>query len=204
MEVIALDMIGVIVQERKLVSEHLYGMLPSPQVTREELKRRYDDGLSVGDMSEEEFWHGVTLEDWRLVRERFLASIKVDDHAKEVLDGLRHDYRLCIVSDMVGEWGRALMSAHSLSEDLEVQIYSSDTKVTKRDGKIYARLIDALGVEAENILYVDDQLKNVTTAQSFGIASVLFENSTQTDPGSPDVLHSLLQLPSLARQMDWR
>ena len=201
MKAIALDMIGVVVREEKIVSGRLFGMLGAPGVTREELKERYDKGLSVGKMTEEDFWDGVTGDDWRSIRSKFLEGISVDDSLREILRKFKPNYRLAIVSDMAGTWGRELMELHDLSQFLDVQIYSSETGKSKKDPATFSILVEKLDVQPGEILYVDDRPANVALAREVGLYAVLFDEEAKGAADVSEVISSLQDLPDLVARL---
>jgi len=55
---------------------------------------------------------------------------------------------------------------------------SGDVGVRKPDKGIYRILIDSIGCEVEDILFVDDREKNVIAARKAGIETVMFKPET--------------------------
>ncbi len=66
-----------------------------------------------------------------------------------------------------------------LSTKLDGLFFSCDLKSTKSDTKFFSQIIERLGIEPSQIMYFDDDLKNVKVSQSVGIIGHFFENLEQ-------------------------
>ena len=78
--------------------------------------------------------------------------------------------------------GRAWIERVEVFRSVDALVDASVTGVMKPDPAAYGLALDALGLPADRVLFVDDQAKNVTGAEAVGIAGVRFD---PTDvPGS--------------------
>lgn len=62
---------------------------------------------------------------------------------------------------------------HNHSEAIGIfrpQLYSSDVGIMKPDPRIFAAMVDLLGIEPEQTLFVDDAAKHIAGAASLGLA----------------------------------
>jgi len=65
-------------------------------------------------------------------------------------------------------------------------IVSGEEKITKPDPRIYQILLDRTGFPAEQTLFIDDRMENLTAAQAFGLQTHLF---TDADNLKSDLLN---------------
>jgi FMN phosphatase YigB (HAD superfamily) len=194
---ICLDMIGVLVLEKRLVSKVLFEQRRDWRVTREELKQLYDEELSLGRTSEAKFWNRALRSDWDDVRNRFLCAVRIDGDARGVIATLSRRFRIAVASDMCGDWGRAILRHHRLDELVDVQLYSSDIGESKSepDGLFFEVLEKRLEVSKANVLLVDDQDTNVSAALAVGLQARLYAPSPSA--AGDTSISALSQLPSL-------
>jgi putative hydrolase of the HAD superfamily len=61
------------------------------------------------------------------------------------------------------------------------KFFSCDLGVAKPEPAAYEAVLDALGVTADGVLFVDDRPANIAGAQAVGIRAVLFERPSQLD-----------------------
>lgn len=57
-------------------------------------------------------------------------------------------------------------------------IFSCFEKVVKPDGEIFRRLCERYNIRKDNCVFIDDSLKNVKGAESFGIRAILYTTQT--------------------------
>jgi HAD superfamily hydrolase (TIGR01509 family) len=60
-----------------------------------------------------------------------------------------------------------------------VSIFSAEVSLAKPDPRIYHLILDKLGVEASQAIFVDDFQANVDAANALGMHGVSFKNSLQ-------------------------
>lgn len=72
-------------------------------------------------------------------------------------------------------WGRPFMDRLGLLRDVDVLIDATHTRILKPDPQAYQMALDALGMVAARVLFVDDQSRNVEGARRAGLAAVHFD-----------------------------
>lgn len=122
--------------------------------------------------------------------------------AVKVLQALRAQHmRLGAISNTVqpARFMRSSMRDRGLAEFLDVQIYSSDAGVAKPHPRIFCMALDALGVTADQAIYVGDRLEaDIAGAQSVGMKGVLVEVSHRIEEHSQVVPDARIrELPEL-------
>ena len=71
--------------------------------------------------------------------------------------------------------GRAWIERVDVFRSVDALVDASVTGIMKPDPAAYALALDALGLPANRVLFVDDQAKNVTGAEAVGIAATCFD-----------------------------
>jgi HAD superfamily hydrolase (TIGR01509 family) len=62
---------------------------------------------------------------------------------------------------------------------VDVIIYSHEVGLAKPDPRIYALTSQRVGVQAQEIVFLDDAERNVATAAAFGFHAILYQNNAQ-------------------------
>ncbi len=191
---VAFDVVGVLIREEKIVSRVLFGMLPEPKrINKEELKKLYEDGLRIGNITDAEFWSRFVEGDWHDAESRYLKSLTVDYTAAEVFLRLSSRYKLAIVSDMPARWGRYALDRIGCSKYVSVSIFSDELRAEKGGGLPYRILRDKLDIPFDSIIYVDDRKRNLRVADELGIITIWYQSREDDDPFKPKTVARSLQ-----------
>jgi phosphoglycolate phosphatase-like HAD superfamily hydrolase len=91
-----------------------------------------------------------------------------------VLDRLKPCYELVLLSDHALEWMVYIQKSHSFFAKFGALFFSYELGQTKSDPTTFALVLDALGREAHQCLFVDDSERNVAVAGSAGLPSIRF------------------------------
>jgi putative hydrolase of the HAD superfamily len=101
--------------------------------------------------------------------------LRPDRHVLEVLDALGTRFPLAVVSDGQSSFARAELHKVGLLEHFAPVVISGDHGFRKPDRRLFQTALDALGVNAENTLYVgNDMYRDVHGAARVGMRTVLF------------------------------
>ena len=87
----------------------------------------------------------------------------------------RAGYLLGILSNMPSDflvWARKNIPVFSLPH---VGLFSCEVNLVKPEEAIYRKLLDLLGIESRELVFFDDNAKNVKSAQSIGIEAIVWE-----------------------------
>lgn len=58
---------------------------------------------------------------------------------------------------------------------------SGEEKLIKPDKKLYHLLLDRYNLNAENTIFIDDNIKNIKAAKEIGMVAIHFESSGQLE-----------------------
>jgi putative hydrolase of the HAD superfamily len=92
---------------------------------------------------------------------------------------LRPRYQTALLSNSFDGARREEERRYHFSELADLIIYSHEEGVEKPDPRIYARACERLGVQPEEMIFLDDVERNITAAAAYGINAILFRDNAQ-------------------------
>jgi putative hydrolase of the HAD superfamily len=102
------------------------------------------------------------------------AAGEVDHRMLERVQSLRHKLEVVLVTNATTRLEKDL-AALGLSDSFDEVINSSRIGFAKPSQEVFQAALNCVGARAEEALFVDDTLPNVTVAQALGIASHHFQ-----------------------------
>ncbi len=92
---------------------------------------------------------------------------------------LRPRYRTALLSNSFDGAREREQDRYHFAEMVDVIIYSHEVGLAKPDPRIYALTSQRLGVQAQEIVFLDDAERNVATAAASGFHAILYQNNAQ-------------------------
>jgi putative hydrolase of the HAD superfamily len=136
-------------------------------------------------------------------------TITVTPETLRVLETLRErGLKLGLISNvaLLPELMRQDLRALGILPHLDAATFSSESGTRKPDPRIFARLLEELGVPAERSVFVGDRLgDDIAGAKGVGMRAVLTRQFRQEEPNEirPDaVIERLDELPSVLDRLD--
>jgi HAD superfamily hydrolase (TIGR01549 family) len=134
--------------------------------------------------------------------EEFMKYVRVDEHAKTVLEGLYGKYTLGIVSNFaIPECVFKLLKANQLDGLFDLIVVSAAVNKRKPSPEIFQHTLKALGVSASEAVFVGDTIDaDIEGPKAVGMKVVYIERRTQKASAkfSPDhTIKRLCELPSM-------
>jgi len=122
------------------------------------------------------------------IREAEFAAASVPDAARECLEELTDDDHttLAVVTDGVGEWQRAKLDHHELTDYFDEVVVSYDVGGHKTGGAPYDEIRDRLDAD-EYVMVGDDYGSDVEGARAAGFVPIHYEN----DDDGPELFATL-------------
>ncbi len=102
-----------------------------------------------------------------------------DEMYQYVREKLLGKYKLAILSNQIESWLEPILKEKRFDEMFDVIVTSYNTGLAKPDPEIYRKVVEFLGVEAEECIYVEDRPKNLEPAKALGMAVVEYKNYGQ-------------------------
>ncbi|MDE6924793.1 MAG: HAD-IA family hydrolase [Acetatifactor sp.] len=89
-------------------------------------------------------------------------------------------YDFVLLSNEVKEWSKYLFELHRLHKYFKDSIVSGEIHIRKPENRIFLYAIQRIQRDPQECIFVDNSVRNLTTAQEFGINSVLFNRDQKT------------------------
>lgn len=112
----------------------------------------------------------------------------VDKELEAYIRGLRPAYKTALLSNAwEGTRIDAPVRGFTFLDAFDETIFSWEVRLRKPDPRIYQLVLDRLGVQPQEAVFVDDFIKNIEGAQAVGMRTVLFK-------GREDAVRQLMEL----------
>ncbi len=152
--------------------------------------------MAAGELSTSGFWKNLGYPDPHSDTQRaYLDSIEIDPEFFAAARILKQKYRLALLSNDIAEWSLYLRQKHGLDDWFDAVVVSGDVGVKKPDPAIYRLLLDRLGQEPGDCVFIDDRERFLAAAQNLGMRVALF-NSRKV-PWEGDVVNDFQELLAL-------
>jgi glucose-1-phosphatase len=112
--------------------------------------------------------------------ETFWSADGFDEDLYAFTMSLKPRYRVGLLSNAMLETRAALAKRFPKFFDMfDVTVFSAEEGLLKPDARIYRLILDRLGVEAPEAVFVDDFIENVEGARRLGLIAIHFRNPQQ-------------------------
>lgn len=128
----------------------------------------------------------TNVADWQTLHDAVLDTlytdvVKTQKHSREVLETLAKNYPLVLVSNFYGNVG-VVLKEFSLDHLFQDIIESAVVGIRKPDPQIFQLGVDALHMDAANIMVVGDSIdKDIVPAKSIGCQTAWYKGEGWTD-----------------------
>jgi epoxide hydrolase-like predicted phosphatase len=143
--------------------------------------------MALGTCSEEEWWNAVR-EATRMSAEEMNAFVRdywdvylgnPNEAMMAFFRSLRPRYRTALLSNSGSGARREEQERYHFNEMTDLIIYSHEVGIEKPDPRIYALTCERLGVQPEEVVFLDDTEANVAAAAAYGMRAILFTDTAQ-------------------------
>jgi putative hydrolase of the HAD superfamily len=139
---------------------------------------------SLGAVTEEAHWactarrFGLHLDHADRLRQPFFAGDRIDWDIIAFLRESRKTHKVGLISNA---WDglRPWIRQQKFDDAFDEMIISAEVRMAKPDPRIYRQALDALGVKAEESIFVDDFIENIHAARTLGMNTVHFQSAAQ-------------------------
>lgn len=172
-KLVLFDVAGVILEKGNIVKDGLYPFYKN-RFDYDYVKSLYNDVRSNmdGDIS---LWKGLGEEDVKNSRERFLKSLAVDMDFFKLRDLLiSKNINIGVLSNMPKEWAEYQMKEIGIDERFNPIVFSGLVGLSKPNLDIYEYTLSKISVDPSEVIFIDDKLKNLKTANLAGMKTLLF------------------------------
>ena len=109
--------------------------------------------------------------------EEYLGTLNVE--LADYFASLRPRYRTAMLSNSFAGARQQEQERYHFAELCDLLIYSHEEGVAKPERRIFELACDRLGVQPEEMIFVDDVEVNVAAAREFGIQAILFRETKE-------------------------
>lgn len=141
------------------------------------------DELDGGELSTHDYWAGIGRacgQDWDAARIQALwcadihAWVSADPDVVGLIEELHAGgTRLALLSNAAADYG-GLFRFSPISRCFEQVFVSGELRMLKPQARIYRHVLDALGIPADRMVFVDNRPANVQGAEALGITGHVF------------------------------
>jgi HAD superfamily hydrolase (TIGR01509 family) len=175
-DILILDAMGVLYEAGDDVAELLVpfvGKHGRSDLSADAVDRDYVEA-SLGRMDAEAFWRRMGVDP--LLEDSYLAGHRLIEGTVEALAELKQRHgRLACLSNDVSSWSLKLRQRFGLERWIDHWFISGDLGLRKPSAEIYRLAADRLGVSPQEVMFVDDRLRNLEAAKAVGFNTVLFD-----------------------------
>ena len=137
----------------------------------------------MGELTDKAHWETVLrhfnqpMGDYLKVYDEYFSGDAIDEELLAFAVSLKPDYQLGLLSNA---WvnARPLLSRHfDFINVFDVCVFSCEVGMRKPDPAIFKMMLEKMGVEAKNTIFIDDIPSNVEGAKSVGLHAIRFTDS---------------------------
>lgn len=188
--VICLDAMGVIYRIGDDMRDLLIPFARERGSTRSdgEISAEYH-ACSRGEFSSAELWRRLGVQDPESEHERaYLSRYQLMPGITQLVRRwVARGLTVACLSNDISEWSAWLRMRHALASLISPWIVSGDVGVRKPDERIYRALLEALDIDADRCVFVDDRERNLDAARTLGLRTILFGAPSAAHPFALDV-----------------
>jgi epoxide hydrolase-like predicted phosphatase len=187
-QAVIFDLGGVLVRTEDYASrDALAGRLNLSRAELEEIVFAGESGdrAQLGELSEEEHWEAIRRQlglpdtEMQAVRDGFWGGDVLDWKLIDFIRSLRPHYKTCLLSNAFSTLRHFVTNVWEFDDAFDAMIISSEVGLMKPDARIYRLAVDALGVQPEQAVFIDDMPPNISGAQAAGLHAIHFQSPEQ-------------------------
>ena len=141
-----------------------------------------------GEITEDELWQRVGAEIGltdAATRQQLRADIwstwDVDEQVLALIDRIRPHYRVAMLSNATDALEAILETRYGIGDRFESIVNSARVGIAKPAEGIYRHLLAALGVQANEVVFIDDRAENIAAAAQLGIHVIWYVNADELE-----------------------
>ncbi len=122
----------------------------------------------------------IADEDLAAFKDAFWAGDRLDDDLLAFVNALRGNFRTVLLSNAWNDMRKTVALRFGRLDAFEMLVFSSEVGMRKPDPEIFQYVLDLLGADPEEVVFVDDFIENVQAARKLGLHAIQFKNPMQT------------------------
>lgn len=171
---IVFDFSGVIVSSAyvKWCKEHI----PNFNKQLPPFKEAFDK-MDLGLSSKTEFEHFLTSQTQIPEKEiwaEILSGIVVFEGTVDIIKSLKGKYKIGLLTNYSHEAFLEIWNAKRIEDHFDEKVISSRHNMKKPQKEIYFKILEQMGLEPDEAVFIDDQKRNIDAAEELGMKGILF------------------------------
>jgi HAD superfamily hydrolase (TIGR01509 family) len=203
---IMFDMMGVIFKVGDDTNDLLvpFVLSKSPKIPKQKIIDLYIEA-SLGRISAPIFWKELGLSAFypEIESEYLNNYLEFDEEIVPCVESLSKKFKLGILSNDVSEWSEYLRKRFNLDSRFECSIISGNVGIRKPDKRIYEIASLKMNVKPEECVFIDDRIKNTSSAREIGMKTILFKRDTMENlAGHENGVEMFSQISGVLNQIE--
>lgn len=136
----------------------------------------------VNEISSKSFWENISTYlgiECEVFRKDFTDGYMFRPEVLDLVKSLKKEYMLGLLSNHIEDWLEEIIREHNLDDVFDVIVASYQSRLEKPGIGIYKEIVEKLGVDANECIYIDDLEQNLPPAQELGMTTILFRDLEQ-------------------------
>lgn len=159
---------------------------------------RHNRAMLDGKKTHADIWDEFCAEvgqpvDYSLLHTAFVET-PLDGEMLSLLRELKGTYRIGMVTDNKVDRIEAILMYHDLHALFDVVTISAEVGSGKVERTIFERTLEALGLKAEECLFIDNTAKNLVVPQMMGMETCLFDDDKRDVEGLRQQIDALAEM----------
>jgi len=125
---------------------------------------------------------GIPVEEATAFYEEFFSNDEEDAELVAFVRTLKPHYKLGLLSNAFPGTREWMQERHTFLDLFEVSFFSAEVGMRKPEEGFYRLILDALQVEPEETLFVDDFSQNIAGAQELGMQTIWYTDREKAIP----------------------
>lgn len=159
-------------------------------ITREELEKLvFASELSLkaeaGKVNPDDVW-GYVQKKLRIAnveldsfKDAFWAGDRLDDDLLALINSLRGNYRTVLLSNAWIDMRKNVAQRFGTLDAFEMLVFSAEVGLRKPAPMVFQHVLDLLGADPEEVVFIDDFAENIQAARKLGLRTIQFKNPQQ-------------------------
>ena len=139
----------------------------------------------LGEITAEQHWANVAAElglnanEMQQALAEFFGGDQLDYQLVETIRQLKGKYCTAVLSNYMTNLRPRITDEWQIDDAFNHLIISAEVGLMKPDPAIYQRVLEVIGYEAHQAVFIDDFIENVEGARAVGLHAILFKNPEQ-------------------------
>lgn len=112
-------------------------------------------------------------------KDAFWAGDRLDDELLALINSLRGYYRTVLLSNAWIDMRKNVAQRFGTLDAFEMLVFSAEVGLRKPDPMVFQHVLDLLGADPEEVVFIDDFAENIQAARRLGLRTIQFKNPRQ-------------------------